>query len=234
MKLTYIKNIALAATFVLTVSCGGSDDGGGDPPPPPAPLAATLVFPENNTECNEGTNITATTSDVNFRWNAATNADSYEVRITNLNTNGVTNQTTTETNLTVTIVRGTPYSWSVVSKATGTTETATSAVFKFYNAGEAIENYAPFPATVNNPQMGSTVNSGVVTLDWSASDIDNDITGYDIFYGTDNPPATMVGSTTGTSLDVDTVAASVYYWFVVTKDSGNNSSNSEVFQFRTN
>lgn len=231
MKFTYIKNISLAAIFVLSASCGGSDDGVALPP---APLATTLVFPENNTECNEGTNLTATTSDVNFRWNVAANADSYELLITNLNTNGVTNNITAETNLTVTIVRGTPYSWSVVSKATETTETATSAVSKFYNAGVAIENYAPFPATVNAPQMGSSVNAGTVSLSWSASDIDNDITGHDVFYGTDNPPAAMVGSTTGASLDVDATGGSIYYWFVVTKDSGGNSSNSQVFQFRTN
>ncbi len=50
------------------------------------PSAATLIFPVNNTECNEGIVISDTETDVLFQWEEAANASSYVLEITNLNT----------------------------------------------------------------------------------------------------------------------------------------------------
>ncbi|MFP2996993.1 hypothetical protein ABN763_13840 [Spongiivirga sp. MCCC 1A20706] len=238
MKTSNIKNIALAAIALIGVSCGGGSDDGPPPPPPegPAPTAATLVFPADNTECNEGTNITANTSDVNFRWNAGQNTVGYTVRVTNLNTNVTTTRDVTATNETITIQRGAPFSWEVVSKGDNTTQTATTSTARFYNAGEPVENYAPFPAGVVAPTMGSTVSSGTVVLSWTGSDIDNDITGYEVFFGTDSSSLTSAGTTDAatTSLDVTTASTTTYFWNVITTDSQGNTSTSEVFQFKTN
>jgi len=74
--------------FGLMLSCGGgSDDTTSEPEPVMPPLATTLIFPENNTECNEGEIISDTESRVTFRWNASEFTDSYIVHLTNLNTN---------------------------------------------------------------------------------------------------------------------------------------------------
>ena len=238
MKFSNIKHITLSIIGLLVMSCGGNDDSGPVTPPPPPPIAnptaGSLVFPANNTECNEGTNITATTSDVNFRWNAGENTDSYDVRITNLNNNTVASTNTVNTNVTVTINRGTPYSWLVVSRSNETTQTASTGSYKFYNAGEPVSSYAPFPASVNSPAMGSTVNSGNVTLSWIGEDIDNDITEYDVYFEAANPPTAMVGTTAESSFSVSTQAAAIYYWYIITKDAEGNTSNSEIFEFRTN
>ena len=80
------KYLFLILIFSLLLSCGGSDDGPGDPEPTPAPSAATLVFPEDNSECTEGTLLSDTESEVIFQWNVAQNADSYTVNLRNLNT----------------------------------------------------------------------------------------------------------------------------------------------------
>ncbi|MDO6491966.1 MULTISPECIES: hypothetical protein [unclassified Cellulophaga] len=226
-KITCISSLLLA-------SCGGgSDDEGTEPDPITTPKATTLVFPENNTECNEGAIISDTRSSVEFSWSAAADTDSYEINIKNLATGNSSSKTVTTTSDAITIDRGTPYEWFIVSKANGTTETATSATWKFYNQGVGTENYAPFPADVISPNRGATIaTTTTVSLKWSGEDVDDDIVDYEILFGTNNTPTTSIGVTTETTLDATVTANTVYYWKVITKDSQDNTSSSEVFEFK--
>ncbi|MEM1340426.1 MAG: hypothetical protein AAF634_04080 [Bacteroidota bacterium] len=248
MRLLNIFSILLLSLFVLggCSSSGGDDDtppgnGGGDDDNPsiPDPSAATLVFPEDNTECNTGIVDpgNASLSTVTFEWNAASNADSYTVTVTNLNTNNsiFTNSSTTEAD--ITIERGTPYSWFVTSRAQGTTTTADSAIFRFYNEGPGIENYAPFPAEAIRPGRGENFSSSTnnVDLEWAGADIDDDIEEYEVFFGTAPEPTNSLGiQATNSISDVAVSDATVYYWQVITRDSFGNSSTSEIFSFRIN
>jgi hypothetical protein len=216
----------------LITGCGGGDSGPSEPDPVPDPRAATLIFPDNNSECTEGTVLSDTESTVNFQWNAAENTDSYTLRLRNLDTD-VTQQLNSNTNeLAVRLTRGTPYSWSVISKANGTSVTAESVTWRFYNAGPGITNYSPFPADDPSPKSGASVNAGTITLSWAGSDLDNDIVSYEILLDTSNPPVTSQGTTDQMSFEVSVNAGSTYYWQVVTYDAAGNSSFSEVFQFK--
>ena len=199
----------------------------------PSPKAATLIFPEHNTECNEGTNVTATTSDVNFQWNLAADTDSYDVYVENLNSGEVVMENTSEDNVTMTILRGTPFAWHVVSKASGTNATASSSVAQFYNAGAPVQNHAPFPATVVAPNMGESVDHGVLLLEWASQDINEDIVEHEVFFGVDTPPDTMVGTTAERQWEVATAAQTTYYWQIITRDAEGNESSSQIFEFRT-
>lgn len=250
MRLKYSTYITLFMFALVLVGCGGSGGDDDSPNPPttggnddepmiPDPAAATLVFPEDNTECNTGIinpNNTAL-STVTFEWNASQNTDSYTVTVTNLNTNNssFTNSTTNEAD--ITLERGTPYSWFVTSRATGTTSTAISDTFQFYNEGPGIENYAPFPAEVVQPTQGENFPSGTTTvnLEWSGADIDNDITEYEIFFGTDPEPTNSLGVQSGTVLaDLSVTTSTTYYWRVLTRDNFGNTSQSQIFTFRVN
>lgn len=249
MKLRSIIYIMAFITATVLVGCGGSGGDDDAPPPPtsggdddnpviPDPSAATLVFPEDNTECTTGivNPNNASLSTVNFQWNASPNTDSYTVTVTNLNTNNssFTNANTNEVD--ITIERGTPYSWFVTSRATGTANTADSATFRFYNEGPGIENYAPFPAEAIAPARGSAVDAvnGTINLQWTASDIDSDIDSFEIFFGTDINSLASQGSTQSTTLEVNVSTGTVYFWQVITTDLASNSSNSEIFEFRVN
>lgn len=220
------------------VSCSSDGGGGSDPMPPsppqstPPPSSANLIFPEDNTECNEGEAINDLESRVTFRWSAAANADSYQVTVTNLNTNATSNVNSTETEVPITIDRGTPYAWFVVSRSDSSSETATSNTARFFNQGPGIENYAPFPASVVNPIRGSTVSSGTVQLEWEGGDIDDDVLDFQILFGTENPPSTILGNTSNNQFDTTVVSDTIYYWRVITLDSAGNTSQSEIFQFR--
>jgi hypothetical protein len=244
-----IFNLILFIGILLLTACGGGDGGGeggttttntggntnsGNPTTEtPTPKAVSLVFPEHNTECNEGSNVTQTTSDVNFQWNLAQDTDSYEVHVVNLNNDEELVQTTTNDNMDMTILRGTPYSWHVVSKANGTNSTASSSIFNFYNAGAAIDNHAPFPANLVEPKMGATMDNGILVLVWTGGDIDQDILGYEVYFDMINPPENKIIETSESSTSVTTEANTIYYWQIITKDSQGNSSASGVFEFRT-
>ena len=221
-----MKKVNIILTLLLILSCS-KDEGN------PNPSATSLIFPDNNQECNQGVDISATQSTVTFRWSASAKTDSYDVFLKNLNTLSTISLSSLTTELAITIDKGTPYSWYVISKNMKVLETAQSDTWKFYNAGDAIASYAPFPADLIAPAMGSTL-TGITSqnLSWSGSDIDNDIVSYDVYFDTVNPPVTLEGNTAASNIDVTVAAGNTYYWRVVTKDSQGNNSQSEIFQFK--
>jgi hypothetical protein len=218
--------------LVVTASCSDDDETSINNVDPPT--AVTLVFPENNTVCNEGVTFSDTETDVLFEWEQAINASSYVLQIINLNDGTSRNISSTSMEYTIRILRGASYSWSVTSFVSGSNDSAKSAIWQFYNAGLPGENHPPFPAEGISPQAGSTVDEGSIALQWEASDIDNDIISYSIFLDTINPPQVEVGNTSNTSLGVAVSSGLIYYWKIVTTDEVGNASDSQVFQFRVN
>ena len=237
-------NPAIILLSSLTLfSCGGGGGGTETPTPPtppapppapaPAPVAATLTSPANNEQCNEGQAVSDSLSRVTFEWSNADNADSYTMTLTNLDTNVATEHDSTTNSISVDIALDTAYSWSVESKSSSSTETATSAVWQFYNAGAGVTNYAPFPAELVTPVMGSTIASSDA-LEWNGSDLDGDIQDYKVYMSTTSPPTDLHTTTSSNSVTNLTLsAASIYYWRVVTTDAQGNESQSPIFEFRT-
>jgi hypothetical protein len=229
----------LASGVYLLASCSGGGDGDttaeprSEPEPVQVPSAASLIFPTNNSECNEGEIISNSQSRVLFQWNASRNTDNYQVNLTNLNTNSTSRIPSREPEAEITLLRGVPYEWFVVSLANGTNETASSPVWRFYNAGPGISNYAPFPAVALAPSRGATIPAAEsVTLEWAASDIDDDISSYDLYFGTEDPPALLQEGLVETSFEAVITSGQTYYWEVETIDEAGNRTRSERFNFR--
>lgn len=193
-------------------------------------LTVNLQFPHKDELCNTGTDITPTQSTVVFEWEASDIAESYTIFVTNLVDGSTIQQDSNEDKIGVVLNRATPYSWYVISKAGA--KTAESETWKFYNAGEGVETYAPFPATIDAPAMAASVNPGTVRLRWTGSDVDNDIVGYDVYLGTNNNPDINTTDVTTSELNVSVTTGTIYYWKIVTKDAVGNTSESGVFQFR--
>lgn len=221
----------------LGVSCSKDTPGGGGGGTTPTPTAKTpgkavLTSPANNKTCEE----VNTSGQVTFSWNASTDTDKYDLKITNLNTQGVTNQNNiTTTSKAVTLTKGIPYSWSITSKNEGT-KTTTSDIWQFYLAGDGVVNYAPFPATAVSPSPGASVarTSGKVTIEWSGSDADDDTLTYTLEMDTtDGIQGTVIADDiSASSVEVSVEADTVYYWRVISSD-GQNTSTSIVYTFRT-
>ena len=237
----YLSLIAVVFVGLLS-SCGGdSGGGGGTPPPGPTPTpdpptAATLLSPVNNENCETGTNISANQATVAFTWAAGQNTDSYELKVSQLGGSSQTKSGISSGSTTVTLQRGYQYSWQVVSKATGTTATATSSTFNFYLAGEGEQFTAPYAATPVYPRSGATVplTEGKLELSWEAEDPDGDSLTYSLEVSPleDLSSPITVSGLTEPKGEVELVSGVIYYWRVTTSD-GKNSTQSIIYTFRT-
>ncbi len=226
------KSLVIIVACLALLSCKQQDE---EPLPNLSdPIAAQLIFPYENSECNEGTDITATESTVLFEWETAENTDSYDLILKNLSSSEEEVYSSSQNEIPIVLSRATPYAWYVVSRSNTVSAVAESETWKFYNAGDGVLSYAPFPAEIISPAMAEIINSssGEITLDWHGSDVDNDISAYDLYFGTTDPPA-ILSSDLQESMSVVQVASdSIYYWSVTTKDEHGNSSESGVYQFR--
>ena len=219
----------------LLTACS-SDSGGGTPTPTPtptpiaAPGKASLTLPENNKPCE-------TAASVIFTWSQGSDTETFDLSITNSDTNQVTNRAgLTTTTATVPLTRGHRYAWKIISKNKGT-ETTTSDTYKFYLAGDGEKNAAPFYAEAVYPQPGSSVTpseDNTVTLEWEATDPDSDTLTYtlhiDTIDGRQEATEESTGLTTNTK-EVAVESGTIYYWSVATSD-GSISVTSDVFSFR--
>ncbi len=201
------------------------------------PSSAILTLPLKDETCNTGIVVSSTRSTVTFNWKQANSTVGYELVIKNLITNEVITYKTPTLSLSVELNRNTPYSW-YVNSLNSIAQVAKSEVWKFYNSGEAITNYSPYPAEIISPKMDEVfaVGTGNVNLTWAGLDVDKDIVSYDIYFGTATTPPLFKTNTLseGGVLQVPVTAKTTYYWKVITKDKQGNRSDSGLFKFSVN
>ena len=249
MKLGYYFLYILS--FVLIISCSAEDDSGTSTPPPttqqptptptpqvPAPGKSSLSAPENNEICYEGEAVNESNSAVTFSWDTSSDTSSYDLQITNQETNETqTEGGITSTSKVVTLATDVSYSWKVVSKANDTSDTTNSDTWQFYLAGDGQENYAPFPATIISPTSGAAVdsNGGKVILSWEGNDPDEgDSLTYTVYFDNiDGLQDPIEENTLDLSKEVDAESGTTYYWRIKTSD-GSSSSFTLVYSFIVN
>lgn len=198
------------------------------------PGKPTLTTPANNSICISGTTVSLTESHVLFTWSSTANTNSYDLVLKNLLTNTSTTTSTTDTKATVTLTRNTPYSWYVSAKQNSSTTTTQSDTWKLYNSGAGTISYAPFPAEIVAPTYGQIIVAinNKVDLSWKGGSVDNNITGYNVCFGTSTNPPIIKTSVTDTFLSgVAVTTNTTYYWRVITVDSNGNYTDSGLYQF---
>jgi hypothetical protein len=246
MKNNLKKYFSFLVVYVF-ISCGGGADdagggsggggGGGNVSTPPG--KSTLLAPANNKACETGISVSETQSEVAFSWSASAKTSFYDLTITNLNTNTITNKTgITSTSTKSNLDKGIPYSWYITSKNNTSSSNTKSDTWKFYLEGPGIVNYAPFPAEIKEPNESLLVLGieGVVKFIWEGSDPDADDTlTYTLFLdkvdGKQTPPSSQTNLTLD-SLSVVLDKGATYFCRVKTSD-GTNSSYSTIYSFKT-
>jgi len=221
----------LYIVFVIVFFGCKKDDG-----PPPSPEGALLVFPLESSECTTGVSVNEELSQVTFEWMPSKNTDLYTLTVLNLNTNTPQAITSVSTSVALSIEKGAPFSWSVISSNTDSDITATSGNWLFYNSGSQT-TYAPFPAQLIAPKSGATVQKNAmdeISLEWLGVDVENDIEKFEVYFSEQNPPDVLLINTNGLVLETNVTVASgtTYYWKIITTDSEGNSSDSGVFDFK--
>ena len=226
----------LLCLLVFVLGCSNASDdnpenGSGNGGAQDEPNGVLLVFPDKDTLCNEGTDLTPTESTVFFEWEPNDNALNYTLTIENLATETIAQYETEDFIFPVTIERARPFGWFVSYDFGG--ETKVSEQWNFYNAGPGVQTYPPFPAAIIAPSMAQSVlSTNSVTLEWNGSDVDDDIVDYDVYFSETNPPSIDTSAIQATQLTVSVVPGTIYYWEIVTRDMEANTSQSGVYQFK--
>ncbi|MBL6692283.1 MAG: hypothetical protein ISQ45_00005 [Flavobacteriaceae bacterium] len=228
------KNVFLIGGFIVLLNSCAQD------PIPLEPGVASLLSPANNETCLDGTSLNDTQSNVSFSWSAASDAISYEVVISNLLTQSSQTYTTPSNQTTIALTKAEPYSWIVKSIGEEGSTPSESEQWKFYLAGDAITNYAPFPSELISPRSGANITpdiNNLVILNWNGSDVDADLESFEVYL--DQNDGTTLNTTLDyqaqdTSIEVEVQNNTAYYWKIIAIDANGNQSSSGVYTFRTN
>lgn len=96
-------------------------------------------------------------------------------------------------------------------------------------------NLAPGNIILISPFYSAIDISLDVSLSWqAASDPNGNVVTYDVYFGTETTPVTVVSSSqTGTTYSPTLAANTTYYWKVVAKDGKGGTSESAVWSFTT-
>jgi len=203
--------------------------------PIPDPAQTVLLLPENNTSCLY-VSQSSTTASVDFSWQEADFTDAYKLVIRNLTTEEETISTTENTNIRLTLARGTPYQWKVVTTSALSSVETPSRNFSFYLEAQQQRNYLPFPARLLSPESNQliTLTNGAYNFSWQGEDLDNDLSHYTLLMGASadslSEVATQISVNTY-SLDLN--VGQIYYWQIISFDLNGNSTKSLVFRFET-
>tara|TARA_B100001093_G_scaffold349595_1_gene334159 strand:- start:156 stop:836 length:681 start_codon:yes stop_codon:yes gene_type:complete len=195
-----------------------------------------LIGPQNNNSCTSDIVISSLRSQVNFSWQAALNADDYELVIRDIETNSDIQLNTFRTFNSVILDRGNQYSWWVISKYNADQTFSKSLVWTFYLEGSQKSSHFPFPANLLNPKSNEQIslNDGKYIFRWESTDLDKDIIEYDVYLGTNLDELTLMAERLSlNSIELSLNSNQFYYWKVITKDSEGNVSSSPVEGFKT-
>ena len=220
-----IKKYTSLFVLILILSCKE---------PIPDPEQAVLINPENNNTClfsNSNTSF----ADVEFSWTESKYTDNYDLLIQNKITNENKLKTTNLTTSQVTLERGVPYSWYVISKSDSSENIALSEIRNFYLEAESQLAHIPFPAKLIYPLNGSILNSvNIVSFQWEGYDLDGDIESYDlIIENASNGEEIKYEKILIQALDIELQKGNVYLWKIITRDKENNISTSVTSNFES-
>ena len=229
-----MKKLCITICSVILLSCNADDDFSISRNPfltDIEPSVPKLVFPANNQECN---NV-----DLEFDWNEAVDNDvaslkyKIDIAIEDAFSNIIFTATTSETTQTFSLTKGTVYYWRVKAIDKGGKESAYSTTQTFFTEPDAEQNIIPNLPEKVLPISGQLVTGNTTTLDWNASDNDNDPLQFDLYFGDTNPPALLEQDLSTTTFDVNIDPNTTYYWRIAVKDNKQGVTIGQVWRFTT-
>ncbi len=204
------------------------------------PQEVSLIEPLNDETCLDGISLNDSQSIVDFGWTRDPDSKSYELVITNLFSLKEQVYFAESNEISITLIKAEPYQWFVRSIGEEGSLPASSEKWKFYLAGDAIVNYAPFPAELIAPRSGSNITPDVnnqITLNWTASDVDGDLDRFELYLDDNDPPSLFTELTYTNEeviFEIEVEKNKTYYWKVISIDINENQSESGIYAFRTN
>ncbi len=227
-----MKKVLFLLSLII-LSCDGDSRDFSSEETNQAPTVPVLLYPSNNLLCIDNQII--------FQWSPSTDFENDAINYTiQVSTDNLFHTVDFMTNIsaatqTFDLNQGVAYYWRVKATDTNNASSDYSSTFNFVTEGDRISNHLPFSPELVNPVLNSQVNSGTVNLEWSASDTDGDALTYTIYFGTQNPPTTIISENqNGSSINISTLIATTYYWKVIVKDEHEGQTIGQIWHFNTN
>ncbi len=228
-----VKFILLFCTIIW--SCGGGNGGDEIPIPTPvnkAPSIPLLIFPTDNLLCIDNV--------LNFNWSPSIDPEgdvlTYQIQVAddNLFTQIVHSLNSSFTEQTISLSKGRTYYWRVKSIDSKNLESSFSSVFSFYTDREGELNHLPFSPFLVAPALNSIQDTTIISLEWTANDVDNDPLLFDVFFGINNPPNVKIAENLIiNTYSVVTESSKNYYWKVVVEDDKGGRTIGQTWNFKT-
>ena len=231
-----MKNIIITlCSILLLVSCTEEESINLDYPLNDLrvePTTPSLIYPTNNLVCTNfnlefdwTTSRTITGGEISYLIEIASDSEFNQILFSS---------TAEESGSIFTLAQGTSYFWRVKAKDNKGYESPYSSIQSFITEPEATTNIIPAISSTATPATGATVTGNSTTLQWDATDGDNDPLVYDVYFGESNPPQLFAENLSASSLEVTIEASKTYYWRVIAKDSHQGVAISRVWNFETN
>lgn len=235
MKKIYTIFIIIVLGLFLLLSCSNEDFPEGTTISDienTIPTIPNPIFPINN--------LTCTNFNLKLEWGVVVDADfddiAYQIDIAldNSFTNVLFSIVTSEPNWVFNLEKGTTYFWRVKAIDSEQNESEYSEVQSFFTEPEAGVNTIPYAPEIVSPALRETVSGSAITLDWNATDADQDPLLFDVYFGETNPPARVAENIEASTFDVNIAANKTYYWRIVVKDDQQGVAIGRVWEFKTN
>jgi hypothetical protein len=189
-----------------------------------------LVYPESDSEVLQGSPISIDQSELLLKWNDESEAMDYQLHLIEMPTSKTSIFKSNSKEISVILENGTRYKWFVsIPNSRNYSE-----IWSFNYIGTASDSLAPFPAVAVSPISGASISSTstTVNLKWNAEDPDEDIVGYDLYFGEESdPPLLFVDLEENSVNGIPVEVGKLYNWKIVTRDSNGNESTSDIFNF---
>lgn len=223
-----MKRIILLYSIVLTITSCGIDSESVDVYVDEKSIE--LVYPESGTEVRQGNPIADGQSELVLKWKDLNEAMNYQLHLIEMpnSKTSIVDSDTTETS--VVLKNGTLYKWFISVPTTR----RFSEIASFKYVGPESGSLAPMPATAISPISGASISSTstTVNLRWNSEDPDDNIIGYDLFFGEQSNPPLLFSDVEENNMNgIPVEEGKVYYWKIITKDANGNESISDIFNF---
>ncbi len=175
------------------------------------PGAFSLLSPSNSAA---GQHLSGTLS-----WQSSANALGYDVYLDSVNppTTVVSSSQAGTSYGYSGLANNTTYFWKVVAKNGPEATTATGSPWSFTTVLNAPGSFGPV-----SPANGAAHQALSGSLSWQSS---TGATGYDVYFGTSNPPPFVSGNQPGTTLSYGPLTTNtIYYWKVVAKNANDSTA----------
>lgn len=212
-----------------------------EPEPEPEPANQPPYQPSNPNPANFATNVN---ENIVFYWTGGDpNNDvvTYEVYLATTTTKTSSDasnltllQTTNSSSLSYNgLEKDATYQWQVIAIDSSEAKTS-SPIWSFSTIKTEIENATPSYASIVEPQNSSTDVSISQKLKWTATDENDDILFYDVYFGTESDPPLVSSAQPSQIYDPGTLQnGTTYYWRISVSDGKLANPKSDIWSFTT-